>query len=176
MSLEDALDTLLSDTTPALRAALRRAYELGFREALAGAAASAPPRTPPPAPAPAPPPTPPPPPTDEEDLEPEDAPPSAVGRELGVEAGVEVGGAAEELPSSPGLDWSAVEDPGASRSAPRHARPIFPHATIGTLRQRIVALFDLGRFDIDVVICRKGDRARRQLKQTVKLGKYLVEG
>jgi hypothetical protein len=147
MSIEQIVDALFSDVTPALRGVLRRAYELGYREALAHE---------PPAPAIEAPAT-----ADEEDLEPEDAPPSVVG-------------GAVELESSPSVQWGPVEEAPPERAPPPVARPIFPHATVGTLRQRIVATFDLERFDIDVVVCRKGDRARRQLKQTVKLSKYLV--
>lgn len=47
--------------------------------------------------------------------------------------------------------------------------------TVGGLRDRVVKVFGLERFDIDVVVCRKGDRSRRQLKSSVRLSKYLVE-
>jgi hypothetical protein len=161
MSLEHTLDALLSDATPALRGVLRRAYELGYREALAGQPAPAAPASEPTTRAFEPTTPAPPAPMDEEDLEPEDAPPSVVGGAI-------------ELESSPGVQWGPVEEAPPERAPPPVARPIFPHATVGTLRQRIVAAFDLERFDIDIVVCRKGDRARRQLKQTVKLSKYLV--
>jgi len=36
-------------------------------------------------------------------------------------------------------------------------------------------MFDLSRFDIEVVICRRGDPERRRLKSTVKLKNYLLE-
>lgn len=90
-----------------------------------------------------------------------------------------------------GVDWSMLDeeanpanadDPELAVTAidrPRQilagSQRIFPHASVGTLRQRIVDVFDLSRFDIDVIICRKGDRARRQLKATVKPSKYLVK-
>ncbi|MBX3202578.1 MAG: hypothetical protein KF894_30910 [Labilithrix sp.] len=82
----------------------------------------------------------------------------------------------DEEPESPNLaDVDVVE---AAIDRPRQAsagiQRIFPHASVGTLRQRIVDVFDLTRFDIDVIVCRKGDRARRQLKATVKLSKYLL--
>ena len=43
------------------------------------------------------------------------------------------------------------------------------------LQSEIERLFDLSRFDIEVVICRKGDPDRRRLKGTVKLKNYLIE-
>lgn len=88
-----------------------------------------------------------------------------------------------------GVDWSGFDEDddssgetaAAAREAPSRPRAapplrIFPHATISTLRQRIIDTFDLERFDIDVVVCRRGDRNRRQLKGSVKLSKYMVEG
>ena len=44
-----------------------------------------------------------------------------------------------------------------------------------TLRRRVFKTFDLERFGIDVVICRRGDRERRQLLGDVRLGKYKRE-
>ncbi|MBK8997900.1 MAG: hypothetical protein IPM35_19425 [Myxococcales bacterium] len=89
------------------------------------------------------------------------------------------------LASAPGndspaeLDWGAPSDherPGRSaRSRQTASLRIFPHATIATLRERIVDTFGLERFDIEVVITRPGDKARRQLKGSVKLSKYLLE-
>lgn len=87
------------------------------------------------------------------------------------------------------VDWSSIDatsrtdtdadsDANTAERAERVQAPplrIYPHATVGTLRRRIVDVFGLSRFDIDVIICRKGDRNRRQLKGTVKLSKYLVE-
>ncbi len=54
-------------------------------------------------------------------------------------------------------------------------RPILPHATIGTLRRRILSTFDLGRFAIDVVICREGDPEKRQLQNRARLKLYRRE-
>ena len=47
--------------------------------------------------------------------------------------------------------------------------------TVGGLQKKIERLFELSRFDIEVVICRRGDRDRRSLRNTVRLGKYLLE-
>lgn len=179
MTIDATLEALLEDAKPglhdAIRTVLRRAYDAGYREALAtahGAPAqpAAPLATPLAAPVPpavqAPP--------DDDDLEPEDAPPSAVGRALeGAADDPE-----EDDDPTPPVDWGTREPQldAEPEPEPRVARPIFPHATVGTLRRRIATMFDLERFDIDVVICRKGDPKRRQLKQTVKLSRYLVEG
>lgn len=48
--------------------------------------------------------------------------------------------------------------------------------TVAGLQKKIERLFDLSRFDIDVVICRRNDPDRRRLKGAVRLGKYLLEG
>lgn len=53
---------------------------------------------------------------------------------------------------------------------------IAARASVGTLRKRIVRAFELDRFDIDVVICRRGDASRRQLKSTAQLSLYRREG
>ncbi len=47
--------------------------------------------------------------------------------------------------------------------------------TVAGLQKKIERLFDLSRFDIDVVICRRGDSERRRLKGAVKLRNYLLE-
>ncbi len=48
--------------------------------------------------------------------------------------------------------------------------------TAAGLQRKIERLFDLSRFAIDIVICRRGDAERRRLKSTVKLKNYLLEG
>ncbi len=48
--------------------------------------------------------------------------------------------------------------------------------TVAGLQRKIERLFDLSRFAIDIVICRRGDPERRRLKSTVKLKNYLLEG
>lgn len=145
------LEALAEDAAPALRTALRealrRAYEAGYREALASG---------------------------RESLElPNGVSASARGPEdrSSAPAAAVAGGSVP-----PSLDWEAEEASDASsRREPAPPR-IFPHATIGTLHERIVRTFDLERFDIDVVLCRKGDRARRQLKHTATLSTYMTEG
>jgi len=47
--------------------------------------------------------------------------------------------------------------------------------TIAGLQRKIERLFDLDRFDIEVVICRRGDPDRRRLKGSVRLKNYLRE-
>jgi len=46
--------------------------------------------------------------------------------------------------------------------------------TVAGLQKKIERLFDLSRFDIDVVICRRGDPDRRRLKSSVRLAKYVL--
>lgn len=165
MTIEHTLDALLSEATPALRKALQQAYQLGYREALASApAAVAEPTATTSAASPVS--------ADEDDFEPTDAPPSVIPPADDTQT-------EEEPEDRSDVDWSALDEAGVAptaASAPRTPRPIAPHASVGTLRRRIIKRYGLERFDIDVVICRKGDRSRRQLKQSVKLSKYLVEG
>jgi hypothetical protein len=47
--------------------------------------------------------------------------------------------------------------------------------TAAGLQKKIERMFDLSRFDIDVVICRRGDPERRRLKATVRLKNYLLD-
>ena len=47
--------------------------------------------------------------------------------------------------------------------------------TVAGLQRKIESLFDLSRFAIDVVICRRNDPERRRLKGTVHLKNYLLE-
>jgi len=47
--------------------------------------------------------------------------------------------------------------------------------TVAGLQKKIERLFDLSRFDIEVVICRRQDPERRRLKSTVRLKNYLLE-
>lgn len=48
--------------------------------------------------------------------------------------------------------------------------------TVAGLLRKIERTFDLSRFDIDVVICRRGDPERRRLRATVRLMNYVAEG
>jgi hypothetical protein len=47
--------------------------------------------------------------------------------------------------------------------------------TVAGLQRKIERLFDLSRFDIDIVICKRNDSERRRLKGTVHLKNYLLE-
>jgi hypothetical protein len=179
VSLDKKLDALLSNVTPALRDTLRAAYDLGYREALAaaaslrgterqgGAAEDG----------------------DVVEAEPastEDSPASAQRNDTSDPDAPEAsdsGSSTEETGGVAAVDWSgsasAGEDrehgtaDGATKKAP--LLRILPHATVGTLLDRILYHFDLARFDVDVIICRKGDRDRRSLKSSVRLSKYEVE-
>lgn len=53
--------------------------------------------------------------------------------------------------------------------------PVRPTLSIGALRARIVKQFGLERFAIDVVICKRGDATRRQIRSDVVLRGFLVE-
>jgi len=83
------------------------------------------------------------------------------------------------------VDWSLFgngedqsRDPqGRASTSPRRSSalmtmPVRRTLTVGSLRDRIIKTFGLERFDIDVVVCKKGDRTRRQLKRTVQLATY----
>lgn len=151
------LDGLGDDARAAMRALVAKAYERGFREGLSTAGAPVPivavataavPQAPP-------------------------APP--VVREItGAPIAVPV---PHDEPESAGVNWtegddSAPDDEPAEADAPR---PIMVHATIGTLLRRIERTFALDRFDIDVVVFRRGDREKRQLKANVRLKNYVRE-
>ena len=47
--------------------------------------------------------------------------------------------------------------------------------TVAGLQRKIERLFELSRFGIEVVICRRNDADRRRLKGTVKLKNYQLE-
>jgi hypothetical protein len=47
--------------------------------------------------------------------------------------------------------------------------------TVAGLQRKIERLFDLSRFDIDIVICKRNDSERRRLKSAVHLKNYLLE-
>jgi hypothetical protein len=188
-SLRDSTaEALVEDYSDALRKVLRQAYEVGYREGLASAGrpsdAGAPLRdevlpiavagesTPATA--------------EGDDLEPEtengasgpDSPPIEADDLEHDEPQTSPDASAEPAPAP--LDWDGEEATAVvverRRESPRDTGSlrIFPHATVGTLLQRIYDYFGLERFDIEVIICRKGDRDRRQLKKSVRLAKYEV--
>jgi hypothetical protein len=88
------------------------------------------------------------------------------------------------FPSRPRLVESPDEDDGESEESDTGAKAdatacdhrVRGSITVAGLQRKIERLFDLSRFDIDVVICRRGDSERRRLKATVKLGNYLLDG
>lgn len=178
-ALQDkALEVIVSAVKLAVRDLLQRAYEVGFREGLAARPSAESPSVSMEVDA-----------TDSDgDFEPEGREPvvsatpspepvqgeeSSAPNQEGVYASAPVGDSRVEL------DWGAPADrePAGRGARNRHAASlrIFPHATIATLRERIIDTFGLDRFDIEVIITRPGDKARRQLKGSVKLSKYLLE-
>lgn len=192
MSFESSLRQLLVDAVPELRAAvkdaivatlvddqqpiafelLRKAYELGYREALANQpfGTRQNPRIK----------------ADDDDLEPDDTDdgvPSVPPDPEDVEVEGEDGSSRGSHEKDREVDWDALgaSEPVTPEAAPaairRDAAPLRVRSslTIGSLRTRIFKTFHLERFDIDVVICRRGDKSRRQLKSTVRLAKYELE-
>jgi hypothetical protein len=178
---------------------MRKAYDLGYRQALAaqpssgasvgaiqeaashvGAPDTAPDSEP-----------------DEDDFEPEATGPSGpelfritadpVDAESGddTEREGETAPPAEEERKSD-VNWELLAETAATGSNSAAVRlsgtrsppnlKIRTNTTVGSLRHRIVKVFELERFDIDVVVCRKGDRTRRQLKGSARLSKYLLVG
>lgn len=159
MSVHDLLERAHRDA----RALLDEAYQRGYRNGLAsaslhaGATASAPPCE---APAPMPGP-----------IWPDDDPSDDDVEGDAAEAEAERDEEAELETSEAQAVGDSSERPFGRRAEPR---PIASRATIATLRARIVEHFGLERFDVEVVLCRKGDAKRRQLKSNVRLAKYLV--
>ncbi len=178
MNIEGYLDGLGEEAARALRNVLKKAYEHGYREGLA-ASGQAVPALHPTAPVvqvalpsadgpsisaePA---------DDDidwlEDVE-EDSPPTA---SPGVEPRP-----ATSATSPQSVSWDGGEDPEEERTtAPEPLRPISAGATVGTLKARIMKHYALDRFIVDIIVCRKGDKDRRQLKSNVRLSKYVVKG
>jgi hypothetical protein len=73
-------------------------------------------------------------------------------------------------------DSDEQADPGPEADATTCDHRVRSSITLAGLQKKIERIFDLSRFDIDVVICRRGDSERRRLKGTVKLKNYLLEG
>ncbi len=152
MNVDAIVDGLSAEAGEVVRTLLQRAYEAGYREALATAGQ---PADPPPVPAVAPTPAAAP------------APAAAPVEWAGGAGGAGAGADPDDAPDDEGGD----DDDATAGEAPAQ-RPILPHATIGTLRRRIIRTFDLERFEIDVVICREHDPDRRQLQNRVRLKAY----
>jgi hypothetical protein len=191
--MEATVRMLLGDATPALqdalRDALRRAYETGFREALASAGAggdsgAAPLRETA---------------VQHRDVDSNGAASEVVHR---LEAAPRAPVAEPSEPvahepdddaesderAAPPIDLDALDDDdwadapsrpsspdGAGRRGKPAITPVRPNMTVGRLRTRIVRQFALDRYDIDIVVCRKGDARRRQLRADVTLRRYLAE-
>jgi len=77
----------------------------------------------------------------------------------------------EEIADEPEADDSAADDEEAATCDHR----VRGNITIAGLQRKIERMFDLSRFGIEVVICRRGDSERRRLKGSVKLKNYLLE-
>ncbi len=154
LNLDKKLDALQSNVTPALRDALRTAYDLGYREALAAGAvlhgSTTQARD------------------GEDDV---DVEPQPGGHENAmletdhVEGGTAGPDESVSVPpvglgeSGTVVDWSgsgaAIVDTDEVADHTTKKAPllrILPHATVGTLWDRIMYHFDLARFDIEVVI------------------------
>jgi hypothetical protein len=157
MSLDTILDSLSDEAASAVRAVLKKAYERGYRE---GLASHGPART-----------------TASE--EPSAQPNvTAVAFRDETEEPVEddpPGDDEAEEPTTPAVAWDReAQETDVQRPAGELVRPILARTTVGTLKERIIKVFGLDRFDIDIVICRRGDRERRQLKTNVRLSRYMV--
>lgn len=153
------LDTLGAEASAAMRRLLQQAYDRGYREGLAMTGLPAPPAAsagPAPGPTPA-----------------ASAPPVAWNEAEDMDDGSEDGTDDVEEDAEAARGGAA---PGGDHVL-RHdmARPVRANTKVGTLRRRIVKVFDLDRFDIDVVICRRGDPDRRQLKSSARLDRYRRE-
>jgi hypothetical protein len=172
MSVEAFLDSLGSEATAGIRAFLKQAYERGYREALTHSGQSG-----------------------VSPLPPSEV--SGVVQRVDPTPPIGLPQRLMEPPRGKCVDWNDGDDDNTDEGSPSAgamdttdgdpsesssdsnqagSQPIMPHATIGTLRQRILRTFVLDRFNIEVVICRTGDPNRRQLKSSVRLNKYLIEG
>lgn len=146
MSVDEFIDGLSAEAREAVRPLLQQAYDRGFREALASAGQPA-------VPAPV----------------AQPAPPAPIAAPVSAPVAW-AGPVEEEADDPPGGEDDEGEDDDSGEPAVQ--RPILPHATVGTLRRRIIDTFDLKRFAIEVVICRSGDPDRRQLQNRVRLKAY----
>ena len=69
-------------------------------------------------------------------------------------------------------DQDDGEDDAAAQTCDHRVRGSI---TVAGLQRKIERLFDLSRFDVDIVICKRNDPERRRLKGTVHLKNYLLE-
>ncbi len=142
------LSALADDARAAIDKLLAQAYERGFREGMSAAGAPAAPAQPPPT-----------------------LPPAVPGEPLAAVDWTD-SGAGDTDAGIGEPDDDDLGDP-AEPSEPEPPRPISANATVGTLMGRIEETFSLERFDIGLVVFRRGDRDKRQLKVNVRLKKYL---
>ena len=72
---------------------------------------------------------------------------------------------------------AAVEDDDAETEAESQTcdHRVRGSITVAGLQRKIERLFDLSRFDIDIVVCKRNDSERRRLKSTVRLKNYLLK-
>jgi hypothetical protein len=152
MNLDAELQGLVHEAEPELLPFARKLYEYGYRQGLAAR-----------------------PPGSMADIEPPSAAPPVEPAPLGPlfparakPTTVEVDEEEEDGPT----EDSASDDEEVQACDHRVRASI----TVAGLQKKIERLFDLSRFDIEVVICRRGDPDRRRLKNTVRLGKYVHDG
>ena len=145
MSVEALLSALGDEASTVVTALLRRAYDMGYREALAAAGHPA-----------------------------DDTGAVTTPKPVVYPAGDEAdpGEDVESADDDTGNDEPSEEERGR---APNGGLAILARTSVGTLKRRIVQTFALERFDIDIVICRRGDASRRQLKTNVRLSKYFAK-
>jgi len=171
LNIEGILDSLGDESARVLRGVLKKAYEQGYREGLAASGhvipsavvnvAAAPP---------------------EPRVTVQESDEDIDWLEDGEEESVPIASTDAVAPTSGGVapvSWGGASEADDADDAGRAAsadvpRPISAGATIGTLKVRIIKLFALERFSVDVIVCRKGDKERRQLKSNVRLSKYHV--
>jgi len=161
VSVEPFIDALCAEADATVRGLLRQAYERGFREALASAGHAAS--------------------TGTGSATPEVG--AKPGEEMGEVIAIAPPAAVPAGPDPSKVEWAGndedddgqVEEDDPAEVAAHPVRPIPASAMVATLKKRIERTFELERFDIDVVICRHGDRTRRQLKGSARLSTYRKE-
>jgi hypothetical protein len=178
------MDGLGDEARVLVKGLLARAYEAGFREGLS-AAGTLVPAVPPPPFGPAPVASQPEPAATGADPAASDGlttPPASVAALAAPSPSPDLGPVAP--PSKDPVAWDSDndDDPGDDETEDSDAvtdtvtvGPVRSSLRIGSLLKRIEQTFDLSRFDIEVIICRRGDRDRRQLKSNVRLSKYVLD-
>jgi len=159
MKSRETFEALASELTPDLIAILERAYDVGFRDALANTPGLA-----------------------EYVKEPQpnvspDALVEAVGESAIVGFPDSFLSFDEEDDDDEEDDVSDTDAPTTEKREPKRGRQrgIRSSTTVGKLRENIETIFKLDRFNIQIVVCERGDPNRRQLRADVRIGKYLLE-